>query len=66
MVQGFKQSELGERLGCSQSAVSRMEKGELVPNAEMIPQLARALRCMVTDLLPETEDAPFQITVRPA
>lgn len=64
-VQGFKQQELAERLGMSQSKVSRIEKGKQIPNAEELPRLARALRCLVTDLMPTDPEAPFQITVRP-
>jgi transcriptional regulator with XRE-family HTH domain len=66
MAQRFKQWDLGDRVGLSQSAICRMELGETVPDAVMLVKLARALRCTVTDLLPGDDDAPFQITVRPA
>ena len=65
LVQGFKQADLGERVGLSQSAICRIERGETVPDAVMLEKLARALRCAVADLLPGEVDAPFQITVRP-
>lgn len=65
-VQGFKQIDLGDRVGLSQSAVCRIERGETVPDAVMLEKLARVLRCTVADLLPGEVDAPFQITVRPA
>ena len=66
VVQKFTQEKLANRLGWSQSKVCRYEKGDGVPDAEELPQLARALRCLVTDLLPDDPDAPFQITIRPA
>ena len=66
VVQGFTQEELAKRLGWSQSKVCRYEHGDGVPDAEELPKLARALRCQVTDLVPEVADAPYQITIRPA
>ena len=66
VVQRFTQEELAGRLGWSQSKICRYEKGDGVPDSEELPKLARALRCLVTDLLPDEPDAPFQITIRPA
>lgn len=41
--QGVTQSELAERIGCTQKDISRFESGKVSPSAEKLEQIAKAL-----------------------
>ena len=42
--------DLGARVGCSGVAVGMWERGETLPAADKLPELARALGCSIDDL----------------
>ena len=48
---GLTQSELAERAGTSQSAISQIEKGERTPSFATATQIAAALGVSMADLL---------------
>lgn len=47
---GLTLDELGARLGCSGAAVGMWERGETLPSADRLPDIASALHCSVDDL----------------
>ena len=47
--QGMKQSELAKRLKLTRSAVSNWENGITSPRANMLPALAKVLKCTIND-----------------
>ncbi|MBN1945749.1 MAG: helix-turn-helix transcriptional regulator [Bradymonadales bacterium] len=47
---GLTQQELADRLGVAQSTISRIEKGQVTPNAYLLRQIASALGMEVGDL----------------
>lgn len=47
---GLTQAELGDRLGCSHAAVGMWERGEMLPAADKLPELARVLGCSIDEL----------------
>ena len=51
---GISQTELAERLGLYQKAVSRWENNELVPDGYDLIRLAEGLGCTVEELIKET------------
>jgi len=50
-LHGLTQAELGERLMVSAQAVSHWERGESLPDAALLPDLARILQTSVDELL---------------
>ena len=54
---GWSQTELAERLGVTNKAVSRWETGRGYPDVELLPQLAKALDITISELL-EGERSP--------
>lgn len=50
------QSQLAEKLGTTQGAVSQWEKGTAFPSADKLPDLAKALGCSIEELY-DTESA---------
>jgi len=48
---GITQKDLAERMGVSQSLVSRWERAEITPPGDVLAPLARALRVSVAYLL---------------
>lgn len=44
------QSKLAQMLGVSQANISQWEKGEALPRADKLPQLAEILGCKIDDL----------------
>ena len=57
---GLSQKELAEALGYQdRSAVSRLESGERQVAAEQLPELARILKCTVSELLEQKETQPI-------
>ena len=47
------QAELANRLGITQDAMSRMEKGKIAPKMSRLPEIANALGCTVSSLFRE-------------
>lgn len=47
--QGLKQCDLAKKLKLTRSAVSNWENGITSPRADMLPKLARALKCTIND-----------------
>lgn len=50
----ISQSELAERLGVTQGAISQWEKGVTSPVTDKLPELAKILQCSIADLFEET------------
>lgn len=44
LIAGFTQTELAELTGISKSQISRIERGQLIPEANTITQIARSLQ----------------------
>jgi len=55
-MKGLTQVELGRRFGCSQSAISNLERGRTSLRAEDVPQMARALGVSVVALFRDEKD----------
>lgn len=53
---GFTQKQLAEKVGCSQSMVTRWVSGECEPTASAILKLAEALDCSCDYLLGKTDE----------
>lgn len=49
-MRGLSQKQLADKVGCFQQVISRYEKFENRPNAEMLKRLADALECKVDEL----------------
>ncbi len=47
---GITQLELSERLRVGQSTVAMWENGSNMPRSDKLPELAKALKCEVSDL----------------
>ena len=47
---GLSQSELADILGVTQGAVSQWEKRISMPSTDKLPEIAKALKCKVSDL----------------
>lgn len=54
---GLSQKELGDRLGVSNRAVSKWERGEAYPTVDTLGEIATALGVLVDDLIPRDEEA---------
>ena len=73
---GLRQAELAARIGTTQSAVSRMESGRVLPTIGALARVADATGRQVTLVLgpavvapartPETASAPLRPVPRPA
>ena len=48
--ENITQSALAKALGVSQANISQWEKGEVLPRADKLPALAKALNCSIDDL----------------
>ena len=55
---GLTQEEVAERLGIGNEAVSRNERGLVVPNIERLVAFASVFGCEVADLLTEASPRP--------
>ncbi|MEO8644026.1 helix-turn-helix transcriptional regulator [Pseudomonas sp.] len=55
---GLTQEEVAERLGIGNEAVSRIERGVVVPNIERLMAFASIFDCEVADLLTEASSRP--------
>ena len=50
---GLSQSQLGDRMGVAQSAVSAWETEVYLPRTRQLPLLAQVLRCSISELFVE-------------
>ncbi|WP_137819616.1 helix-turn-helix domain-containing protein [Pseudomonas sp. 2FG] len=55
---GLTQEEVAERLGVGNEAVSRIERGVVMPNVERLMELASIFGCETADLLTEASHRP--------
>ena len=55
---GLTQEEVAERLGVGNEAVSRIERGIVMPNIERLVELASIFGCEAADLLTEASMRP--------
>jgi len=56
---GMTMEDLANAIGCTLQAVGCWERGETLPTADRLPEIARALGCTIDDLYQEyqkTED----------
>lgn len=51
---GLTQAEIAERLGISNDAISRMERGSIMPTVLRLIQFAEIFHCEASDLLTES------------
>lgn len=54
----LSQEQVAERLGIGSEAVSRIERGIVMPNIERLVELAAVFRCETADLLTEGSSRP--------
>lgn len=54
---GMSQEELAAAVGCTFQAVGAWERGQMLPTAARLPQLAKALNCSIDDLYKNYNDA---------
>ena len=59
---GLSPAALGLRVGVSRQAVRKWETGESWPSAQLLPRLAFALGCQVSDLFEPAELAEWSDT----
>lgn len=48
---GMTQTQLAEKIGCTQQEIARYEAGGREPRASMLKRLAEALGCMMEELV---------------
>ena len=53
---GLSQSELADILGVTQGAVSQWEKRISMPSTDKLPEIAKALKCKVSDFFDSESD----------
>jgi transcriptional regulator with XRE-family HTH domain len=53
---GLKQEELAERLGIGNEAVSRIERGTVMPTIARLAELAEIFECNIAELLTESSN----------
>lgn len=51
VAQGLNQTQLAEKVGVRQTAISQYEKGDRFPNRNTLEKIAGVLGCEVRDLL---------------
>ena len=56
--QGMTQEEVAERLGVGSEAVSRIERGIVIPNISRLLEFAAIFECEAADLLTEASPRP--------
>lgn len=57
---GLTQEAVAEQLGIGMEAISRMERGIVVPTVLRLAELAQLFGCELTDLLRETSSRPTE------
>lgn len=50
------QKELADKLNVDQTAVSQWERGEAMPRADKLPEIAKILGCTIDDLFEDDSD----------
>ena len=55
-AKGWTQAELGERLGVSNQAISKWEKGMTMPDIMLLPELAKIFGVTIDELFGNTSD----------
>ena len=59
---GMTQEDLAAAVGCTYQAVGMWERGDVLPTADRLPEIAAALSCSIDDLYrdykTEQEDKP--------
>ena len=53
---GIGLAEAAEHFGISRQAVNAWERGEAMPRAELLPEIAQYYGCAIEDLLSDRED----------
>lgn len=61
---GMSQEKLAEELGLRNEAVSRMERGIVIPTVERLIEMAEIFDCPVSELLTETSTRPTDEAMR--
>lgn len=57
---GLTQDQVAEHLDIGMEAVSRMERGKVVPTVVRLAELAQLFECELTDFLRETSNRPTE------
>ena len=52
---GYTQTELGRKIGVTQSVISEWESENYLPKARQLPALAAALNCSIDELFSDKE-----------
>lgn len=60
---GMTLEDLAAAVGCTLQAVSCWERGQTLPTADRLPQLARALGCSIDDLYRTPDNTDFTTEV---
>ncbi|BCO12381.1 helix-turn-helix domain-containing protein [Aeromonas hydrophila] len=60
---GLTQEQVAEHLDIGMEAVSRMERGKVVPTVVRLAQLAQLFGCELADLLRETSNRPTEQSI---
>ena len=60
---GMTLEDLAAAVGCTLQAVSCWERGQTLPTADRLPQLARALGCSIDDLYRTFDNNDFTTEV---
>ena len=60
---GLTQDQVAEHLDIGMEAVSRMERGKVVPTVVRLAQLAQLFGCELADLLRETSNRPTEQSI---
>lgn len=55
---GLSQEQLAEQLGLGNEAISRIERGIVIPTVERLIKMAEIFDCPVSELLTETSNRP--------
>ena len=63
LERGMTLEELAAEVGCTLQAVSCWERGQTLPTADRLPQLAKALGCTIDDLFREETAAQDEINM---
>lgn len=58
---GLSQAELAERIGTTQSAIARMERGRSSPSAERLTRIVRACGLDLVPTLVPAEDSDWSV-----
>lgn len=53
---GMTMEDLAAAVGCTLQAVGCWERGETLPTADRLPEIARALGCTIDDLFQEYQN----------